>query len=373
MSYLNGSVETQYLDPVSFVPNGRCRFELDGDKMAYKSNMRLLDIGVVSNGNHNYSRGLGSLACIKSMRLLDGRSELSAIRNPAPYLFYSNARRGNAINKSSDSYLKRNSLGMEINSIDNKLHHLYASGGATNDAATTNLGYLDLREVFPILNVVQVLPVQIFRNLIVEIEFDATLANQILTDISGTITVQRPILAVDHIDNGVLVDQVINQLNGQGQLLCCKTAIDKTKELNANLVQGYGAVASSQVVCDAKTQYRLNGKNVLPGFGGITKDNERLGVLSDEWGSITCYPGSNIYQWATQGANMAVGVQFGGQMGWDCIRLGARVADLQINMSRTNNRDAGKGMTNAALQVNCYAEVMKQIVFSKGRYNITYA
>ena len=416
MSYIDGSMRTQYLDPVSFVPNSRARFELDGDKMAYGSNMRLLDLGIVSNGAHNYSRGLGSLATIKSMRLLDGRSELGAIRNPAPYLFYTNARRSNAINKSNDSYLKRNSLGMEINSIDNKLHHEYPSGGVTNDAATTNLGYLDLREVFPILNVMAVLPVQIFRNLVVEIEFDSTLANQILTDITGAITVQRPILAVDHIDNAVLVNTIINELNGQGQtydniewdnftipavdtaaygvtdvatqstnnqslgyrgkiverLLCCKTVIDKTKELNGNLVQGYGAIASAQVVCDAKTQYRLNGKNVLPGFGGVTKDNERLGMLSDEWGSVTCYPGANIYQWATQGANMATGVQFGGQMGWDCVRLGARVADLTINMSRTNNRDTGKAITNAAIQVNMYAEVKSQIVFSKGRYDISY-
>jgi len=149
MSYANGSIRTQYLDPVSFVPNGRCAFELDGDKMAYLTNMRLLDIGCVGDGADTYNRGLGALACIKSMRLLDGRSELSAIRNPAPYIFFKNANRSNAINKSNDSYLKRNELGLEIDSLDNDLNHIYASGGVTTAAATTNLAYLDLRMVSP--------------------------------------------------------------------------------------------------------------------------------------------------------------------------------------------------------------------------------
>ena len=417
MSYSNGSIRTQYLDPVSFVPNGRCAFELDGDKMAYLSNFRLLDIGCIGDGADTYNRGLGALACIKSMRLLDGRSELSAIRNPAPYVFFKNANRSNAINKSNDSYFKRNGLGLEINSLDNDLEHIYASGGVTADANTTNLAYLDLKLVFPILNALQYLPVEIFPNLRIEIEFDANAANQVLNDITTAITIQRPVLAVDHIDNQPLVDQFVNELNGSGmtwqevewdnfhipsvntgaygvtevatqqtanqslgykgkiveRLLTCKTVVNKAKELNGNDVLGYGAPASSQAVCDAKIQYRLNGKNVLPGFGGATKDNERLGLVSDEWGSVSCYPGSNIYQWSTQNANMNSGADFGGQMDWDCIRLGARVADLQINMSRTNNRDTGKAMTNEGLQVNLYAEVIKQIVFSRGRYDISYA
>ena len=46
--YFDSSIQTEYLDPVSFVPGLRCRFELDGTKMAYLSNMRLLDIKCTS-------------------------------------------------------------------------------------------------------------------------------------------------------------------------------------------------------------------------------------------------------------------------------------------------------------------------------------
>ena len=155
MSYADGSVRTTYLDPTSFVPNSRASFELPGDKMAYLSNMRLLDLGVTSGGAADYSRGLGALACISSLRLLDGRTELSAIRNPAPYLFFKNANRSNAVNKSNDSYMKRNALGLEINSLNNNLAHIYTAGAVTADADTTNLAYLDLRLVFPILNALQ--------------------------------------------------------------------------------------------------------------------------------------------------------------------------------------------------------------------------
>ena len=61
MSY-DGSVETMYVDPVSFVPNQRCSFELDGTKLAYGSNMRLLNLGCVSDSAQAYSKGLGAMA-----------------------------------------------------------------------------------------------------------------------------------------------------------------------------------------------------------------------------------------------------------------------------------------------------------------------
>ena len=325
--YFDGSVETQYLDPVSYVPNGRCSFELDGDKMAYLSNMRLLDIGVVAGTQTDYSKGLGAMALIKNIRLMDARTELSALRNPAQYLFFKNANRSNAINKSNDSYLKRNALGLEIQATDSKLAHIYASGPADVTEADTNKAYLDLREVFPILNVLQVLPTQIFRNLRIEIEFDANRFNQILVDQSIAITTLRPVLAVDHINNAVLVNQEINNLMKSGvvwdeivhdnwtipavntaiepyltnpaftaiqnasnqslafkgkyveRLLICKQLQNKALALNVNAVLGFGGVASSYAVLNQTTQYRVNGRNLIPGFNGVNRPNERLGIL----------------------------------------------------------------------------------------------
>lgn len=415
--YFDGSVETQYLDPVSYVPNGRCAFELDGDKMAYLSNMRLLDIGVVAGVQTDYSKGLGALALIKNIRLMDARTELSALRNPAQYLFFKNANRSNAINKSNDSYLKRNALGLEIQATDSKLAHIYASGPADTTEAATNKAYLDLREVFPILNVLQVLPTQIFRNLRIEIEFDANRLNQILVDQSIAITTLRPVLAVDHINNAVLVNQEINNLMKSGvvwdeivhdnwtipavdttgyavaevatqnasnqslaykgkyveRLLVCKQLQNKALALNVNAVLGFGGVASSYAVLNQTTQYRVNGRNIIPGFNGVNRPNERLGILSDEWGSVNGFIGSNLYKWSNKADSLADPNE-AGQMSWDCVRLGQRVADLQVNIQRTNQRDSDAlAPTNTALNINAYAECKKAMAIMASGYNIVFA
>jgi hypothetical protein len=415
MAY-NGSVETEYIDPVSFVPNQRCAFELDGTKLSYGSNMRLLNIGVVSGTQQDYSAGLGAMSVIRSIRLMDARTELSSIRNVPQYLFFKNCNRTNATNKSEDSYLKRNQLGFEINSEDNKVSHIYSPGRADTAAETTSLGYLDLREVLPILNQLTILPTQIFKNLRIEIEFDGRQTSQILGDVSVGITVQRPILAVDVNSNPAAVEAAVSQVSAQPimwqeiendnfvmnavdtsgfgntdtavqttvnqslgfkgkfveRLLITKQIQDKSKELNVNDVLGFGAIASSQAVLNEKVQINLNGNPILPGFQGMTRPNEILGMLSDEWGSINAYPGSNLYAWSST-PNVLDDSNTGGQQSFICVRLGARVAQLQTSISRTNNRDTtNKAATNDALNVNLYAEVSKMLNVTKNGYRIVY-
>ena len=416
MTY-NGSVETMYLDPVSFVPNQRCAFELDGTKLAYGSNMRLLNLGVVSNTAQDYSQGLGAMALIRNIRLMDARTELSGIRNVAPYLFFKNCNRTNATNKSEDSYLKRNQLGFEIAADDNKVSHVYSPGRANTTPDTTELAYLDLREVFPILNELTILPTQLFKNLRIEIEFDGNAANQILGEIDATFDIQRPILAVDVVSNMAAVQASIAEVSSAPimwqeieqdnytinavdtslfavtetatqtavnqslgfkgkfveRLLITKQIQDKTKELNGQSVQGFGAIASSQAVLNEKVQINLNGNPILPGFQGMTKPNQILGMLSDEWGSINAYPGSNLYAWNKTDDNLD-DQNTAGQQSFICVRLGARVAQLQTSISRTNNRDAtNKAATNDALNVNLYGEVSKMLNITKNGYRIVYA
>ena len=417
MAY-NGNVETMYLDPVSFVPNQRCAFELDGTKLAYSSNLRLLNLGVVAPaGAQPYSRGLGAMALIRNIRLMDARTELSGIRNLSQYMFFKNCNRTNATNKSEDSYLKRNQMGYEISSIDNKVTHIYEPGLADTAVDTTNLAYLDLREVFPILNELTILPTQLFKNLRIEIEFEGKKANQILGDASVDFTIQRPILAVDVNSNSAAVQSAISQISSAPimwqeiendnftinavdtsgfavaetaeqtavnqslgfkgkyveRLLICKQIQNKLLEQSTNDVLGFGAIASSQAVLNEKVQIRLNGNPLLPGFNGMTKPNEILARLSDEWGSINTYPGSNLYEWSGTAANLD-DQNTGGQQAFVCVTLGARVASLQTSITRTNNRDAtAKAATNAALNVNLYGEVSKMLNMTKSGYRVVYA
>ena len=415
-AYNDNSLETIYLDPVSFSQN-RCAFELD-ENMAYSSNMRLLDFGIVSSANHSYSRGLGALAIIKNIRLLDGRTELSSLRNPAQYLFFANANRGNSNNKSNDSFLKRNALGFEINGLSNKLEHIYSSGTANTTDATTDKAYLDLREVFPLLRKLPVLSGSIFKSMRLEIEWDNNPANQLLVEDNTNITITRPVLAVDAMNNREAVETATQGLMGEGlswdeiehdsytipavdtsafgntetakqtstnqslalrdkvveRVLLCKQLQDKTPTVSTNSVKGFGGVASSQANLDETFQVKLNGKQVLAGFDGAVGVMENLANLTDEWGTVQTWAGSNLYLYSDAGTLMTNGNNFHGQGAWLACRIGARVADLQFQITRTNNRDSNAlSPTNKAQTVNVYAEVKKAIAFGKNGYNIVYA
>lgn len=413
--YASGSIRTHYIDPTSFVPNGRCAFELDASKTAYLTNMRLLDLGVVSNAQVGYNEGLGCLALIKNIRLMDARTELSALRNPAQYLFWKNSNRTNSDNKSQDKYLKRNNLGQTINSADNLITSVQGNGGNADTAPTsTTNAYIDLREVFPLLNQIQLLPTSVFRNLRIEIEFEARQARQVLADVTKTISVNRPVLACDFTDNVELVNQGMKTLMERGavwneiendnftiagaaqatdievrqeqafqslafrgkyleRILLCKQLSNVALEAPTAAVLGYGGVASSQAWLQQHTQMRLNGKNILPGFSGATGDMERLGMVADEWGVATMVPGSNYYDWANMG-DVTKDVNYAGQQSWDCLRIGARVRELQVQVSRLNNQDTtvAKNSTNAACVVNLYAEVRRVMTMNADGYTVIY-
>ena len=419
MSYSNGSIKTQYLDPVSFTPN-RCAFELDATKLAYLPNMRLLNLGCDNDtGSTSYALGLGAVSLIKNCRLMDARTELSALRNVAPYAFFKNMNRSNDINKSNDSYYKRNQLGFEISGLNNKVDHLHESGDSDTAASgNTTTAYLDLREILPVLKAIPVLPSQTFKNLRLEIEFDINVANQIMEKTNVAITMLRPILALDYIDDMNLVKPLTDMLDkgvtwneiewdnflipavdtsGAGwandkvatqsrtntsmgfkgkslnRLLIQKQLIDRTQEVTGTDVQGFGAIASSQAVLQEATQVNLNGKPIWSGTQGINRPNAMLGTVVDAYDELQSYPGSNLYLWDASTQLNADPNQVG-QAAWSCCEVGARVAELQVSISRQNVKDSGpRTPTNAALQVNLYGEVLKVITFEDGRYSVIYA
>lgn len=433
MSYNQGSMKTEYVDPNVFVPGqqGRAVFELDGTKMGYAPNMRLLNLGVVSNGTHDYNRLLGAIAVIRNIRLLDGRTELSALRSPAEYLAFKAQQRTNSDNKSSASWLKRSIIGYDIDQENGKLNHIFMPGTMNTEADTTTSAYLDLREVFPILNAMPILPTSIFKNLKIEIEFSGNVGNQVSVNQSAGATanqsVLRPILAVDYVDDDRIMMPLVRALKDNGvrwnevehdrqhlpgraaeaagtqlkrnkasmgfvgkrveRLLITKQIVDQAVTKIGDEVTGYGNMAS-QALLQQQTQIRLNGKNVFPGFNGVTRPMERLALVSDEYGPCQAYPGSAHYRWSNANVLMKQGAQdgaavvdtgkaFSGALSYDCVRIGARVADLQIQIAR--DIDAGDAnaanppsATNLALNLNLFAEVDKAMAVNADGYRIVY-
>ena len=427
MSY-NNSLKTHYVDPVSFVPNGRCAFQLDSVDIGYMSNMRLLNVGVQTDAKTFYNRGLGAMSIIKNIRLLDGRTELSSLSNVSPYLFFKNCNRTNATNVSGDSYFKRNSMGLNISQYIDKSFKSEDSGQANVGAPDvpladepTNVAYLDLREVFPILDKfpMGIIPSAIFPNLRIEIEFFSRPSDQILIDTTRTIEVVRPILAVDTTSNPNMVEAAIKEmtetpimweaiLHDNYRIPASSTAVAAigateeiiqssnnmslaykgkfierlllTKQLTdpsllvaggGGAVSGFGG-SSSQANLGQTIQYKLNGKSVFPGFNGVSGVNEAAGILSDEYGSVSTSILGNQYQ-PTSFATVNSDAGAKSQQSFDCVRLGARVADLQIRIGRVNNNDTSAlSPTNQAMNINLYAETLKVLSVSQGRYRIAF-
>tara|TARA_R100000541_G_scaffold30740_3_gene39679 strand:+ start:3713 stop:4960 length:1248 start_codon:yes stop_codon:yes gene_type:complete len=414
MSYNNGIVETEYLDPVSFT-NSRCAFEINPNRLGILPNMRLLNVGADNSraDTTQYARGTGAAGVIKNIRLMDARTELSSLRNVAPYLQFKNTGRTNAPNKSLDSFLKRNELGFEVDGSNNKLQHLYLSGFSSTPATnTTDAAYINLQMLLPVLERLIVLPTSTFKNLRLEIEFHTSAAAQLFNNDTAIPTTLRPILAYDYVSDPRVLAPMVEQMNkgivwnevewdnfvipavtlgtditqvqttnnnslgfiGKkvGRLLIVNTLQDPSLEVDSNVIQGFGGPQSSQAVLNQTTNIRLNGKNVFPGANGVTGSNEMLGVLADAYGDRQCYPGSNLYQWSRVPGLLDT-PSLSGQSSYACCEIGARVADLQVSLQRTNNQDTSvKSATNDGLQINLYAEISKVITFQDGRYSVVY-
>ena len=416
--YSTDNVLSDYVDPVAFVPNKRCRFELDANKLCYMPNMRLLDVGCTADAQVAYNRGLGALSIIKNIRLMDARTELSSLRTVAPYMFFKNSNHTNSENKSQKSWMRRNALGLEIDSLNNKISNLWPTGYAQDIATGSDTAVLDLMKVFPILTKVNCLPTSVFKNLSIEIEFEANAAQQILTTTTAnTINIIRPVLAVDYITNPSIVGPMTSQLISQGvrwleiehdnyvmpqvdtsgyqnadsirvannnnslgfvgklveRLLVCKQIGNFAQELNGGTtVQGYSALASSQALLNQSVQIRLNGRNMLPGAQGLSGSNATLAQMADTFGEFSVNPCANQYKW-DQEADINSGDLQSGQQDWVGVMLGARVQNLQLEIARDTQKDSSiRQPTNSLLKVNLFAEVHKAVSFQNGGYRIVY-
>ena len=358
--YSDSNVGTMYIDPKSFIAgthingSGRVNFELDGTAMAYLPNMRLLNVGVSSNGAHLYNRLVGAYAIIRNIRLLDGKTELSACNEMHMLQGFKNINRTNSHSEVVDSKLSQNSVGWEVQGDVRKLARVEKVEGVTAAEATSFKGWLDLRDIFPMLNSVSHLPTAVFKNLNIQIEYSSLLDRQILADVTAHINTARPLLAVDVLQNPKIVaklngqlksarwlevehdqfnipqsvndggpnDQLIpqsvnpklNAFNNKHveRILIAKEFQNPLKALNGNAQIGFGRY-SSPACFRQIVNFRVNGRNIFP-RNGITGNNERLAYLIDAWGDCIAYPSSNQYG-INNIANVVVdGADYSGQL-----------------------------------------------------------
>ena len=422
--YSDSNVGTQYVDPKSFIEgthinqSGRVNFELDGTALAFLPNMRLLNVGCTSNGAHLYNRLVGAYAIINNIRLLDGKTELSACNVCHLIQGFKNINRTNSHSEAVDSKLSQNSLGWEVQGADRKISRVEKVKEAGILVSTSASGWLDLRDIFPMLNSVSHLPTAVFKNLNIQIEYSTLLDRQLLTDVTAHITAKRPILAVDVLQNPKIVAKLNGQLksarwlelehdqfnipvsandggvNDQNilqsvnpkinafnnkhveRILITKEFQNPLKAVSGNNQIGFGRYASptcfKQVV-----NFRVNGRNIFP-RNGITGNNERLAYLIDAWGDCLAYPSSNQFGIDSIADVITDGDDYAGQLDYIGGYIGEYINDLVINYSRVGLQGGGGANdprpATDALIAHVYAECAKQLIVNPDlSYNIEYS
>jgi hypothetical protein len=417
--YSSGDVKTKYIDPKSFSDGSRAVFELEGHHLAYLPNMRLLDIGVFGQAGGEYNELIGANDIIREITLFDGATILTQLSN---YGLYRGFQLQNTSNSNAQSVVNFKSAGGQLGfqqlSDDGLLQHIQRNLETAAARSASRGAYVELREVLPMLNSVSHLPTDVFRNLRLEVTFNTEAAEQILQDITHTITgMLLPILAVDVLDNKAIVskmtagigkqiawlevehDQVAYEQsanNGaagdQGveevknfkldgfknksveRMVQIKEEQDITKYLNGNNPRGFGRFQSAALF-NEKIQVRLNGRNIFPN-SGLTGNMERLAYVVDTYGDCVSYPGSNqvdIDTGAVAGEDAANGQDKIGNLSYNAFYLGEKIFDLQIEHSRTGLEDTtALRPSTDALNIHYYAEVKKVLVLGNNGYNIVY-
>lgn len=421
--YSDDNVKTRYIDPRVYVEAndgvGRCTFELDANEAAYLPNLRLTNIGITIGAQTDYNKLLGALSIIRNIRLMDGKVELCSQNKFRFHRAFVNINKPNSVCEAVSSKLECSALGFSQSGADFKVGRIAEVLPAdvnppTAAANATNVAWLDLREVFPMLNSISHLPTDVFKNLRLEVELDTTPSSQISISEVQVQKSLRPVLAVDVLENPVIVDKMNAGLNGASWLevehdqfiipthpsgngdaasqlveqtvnvklngfnnkrlerLLITKNIANVYHQNAGAVTGLGMYSS--VSCFRQSlQYRINGRNILPAMD-TTGNNRRLAQIVDNFGDCFAYIGSNQYG-SDNSAELTDARNLLGSLDFMGTYVGEYISDLQLIYERTGLQDATvKRPTTDQITAHVYGEVRKILQLQRGgQYRISYA
>lgn len=410
MSVFNMEIKSEYLDTTQH-SNNRSEFRLPADRL-YLSDMKVLNVGCRSTDVANqYNFLVGSYGVISKISLLDGSVVIDEVPKFNIVAGFKNKNHKNWENKDLRKELSRHNLGYSYqgtatDSVEiSKIQHFQPyDENLTNNEETTPVGYLALREVFGFLKNSQYVSTTMMKKLRVVIEYESSADVKQAGNVAGVKNQVQPTLSAVYVDNeeehqaylkgfkgveymSLETDQV--QLPENAVLIPGGTAdqeknfrvrgFDKkfvgrvfmTKNApkgNLNVSEKYKRLGS-EAQFKEHTNVVVNGKNLFT-EEGITKPNQRLGLLHQTWGTMNTVVGENIPDF-TDSVNSVEDnediVSHYDVLGFDLSR---RVADLQINYKRTSCQ--GQAKTEMPLQMNVFGEVMKQVAPSNGSYVVQY-
>jgi len=419
MSYYTNQINTKLIDPNVYVENLRVEFQLP--KGNYGNRMRLLNVGLTAANAPTYNTMLGALASIKSIRLLNGRDELDALREANRYMAFKKFIKPNQQSLGLTQQESKNNYGLVYsgdgvgdtapNAISKITKPMDLIGGQnlTTDASTTPKAYLDLNEALPFLNSVEVLPADLFSQLRVVIEYESDVRNMISVD-NEAVATTRPLLACDVIEDDGLVKEMMGDLNGavwncvEHDLTRINASNADATQITSNRLNGFnnkrmmrfnihkvpqdksenvaagnnvrdGGDFISSAFLNEKFNVKINGRPKIS-RNGAEYPNQRLGYLVDAYGDATVFYASNRL-----GASQAGSVTFGsldaGTKDYYGLYVNDIIKDFELEITRdTKANDVSTNFRrpqSSAYDVHVFADIRKQLVLNGMNYQIIYA
>tara|TARA_R100000654_G_scaffold24796_3_gene47963 strand:+ start:3882 stop:5195 length:1314 start_codon:yes stop_codon:yes gene_type:complete len=430
-----GNIKNVLLDPVLDVKNVRNEFRITNDdsNRVVLSSMRL-SLGVTKAGAGHYNDASGCYGLIRNIFLMDGNQVLDQCLNANGYLAFTNYLGENDENASRNKVKSRGNNGYFVDGfspaddtmtggVAPRSDVLYRNtiGQITNTQDSfVNTGYLDLKRCLPLLGNIDAIPLAVFPNLRLVVEYE-TDANKILENTANASTTIRALLSFDEVTDdqekqamsrafkgvtwlsiehdrvnvpatspannaaNVRTEQVSNNnvKNFRGKylskLVVAKNPTDTSLHKAGNQNSPMGAYASVLGI-DERINVRINGANKLPTDND--RPNKRLAMLTDIWGVANAYPLNNVHgsdrdyfilaQFnGSSDRKLQVGVQdyFG-------LSVEDNVNDMELLYTRkdeSTNGGTDNGQYSTALNLNMWGLCRKSITMSGNQYRVVYA
>lgn len=410
MTFYTNAVKTWTIDPVFNQSKVRSEFRIEANNL-YASTFRLLNVGVtvdILENRYNYLIGAQPISRIV---LYDGKTVLDSI-DYHNYEAFNRYKNTNSVNCDIAKPMKKHGLGFtfyrektdqnimisEFRPLsDNKPHMLEENSPK---------GFINLREVFPLLKAMQYVHTGIFTDLKVVVQYTTTdvLAHG-ASKVTGT---TQPLLVVDQIMNDQLAQEVMSGFKSVSWLaiesetvsvpLVKTTDTNQTlkfkltgfcnKTLNRLLVQKqilgfnkttepvvdlrnklYGNAGSIALIEDSY-KFLVNGADILSDT--LIGANLMLGLLSDTWGNCNSYTSCNDLSLYYSNKLLEDAQDRGGYLSYVGLNIGQKVNDLQVEFSRFCPTGCSLQYSQA-LNLNFFGEVSKAIIKTTTGYRILYA
>ena len=431
MSFYTSAIATQIIDAQFDQSKFRSEFRIVKDGL-YSTAMRILNVGLLADvasaeSGGRYNLLTGAHGVIRNIYLYDGRQVLDQVINYADKCAFNSYNHSNNENRDLYKALSKHGMGFcfdrepATSGTPPPPQPTLIKEDFPNQSHTPKpspqesaLGFINLREVFPLLKQLPLISTMMFPNLRVVVEY-AVADSLVQTDgvVTGT---ALPILVVDQVMNDALEQSTVSNFKnvvwtatevesvtipaapfpagnpaadppipaGAAGVQSTKVRLNgfSNKTLMNMLVQKKGTTSVSSLYKSHGSitgygeaiQVAVNGSNLFP-LEGVISPNQRLALLHDTFGACNAHPGSaNLAIYNSSNFIDFASARVGQTDYFGCV-VGKPITSLELQYSRQYNTIVGSAIDsryNQALTLNVFGSVLKSIVKTPKGYSVLY-